>query len=399
MEYVPGLQGVPATESAVSDLDGLAGELRYRGYPIAELAMNSTFEETAFLLLHGELPNVAELTRFDSALRKNRRVKYQIREILKFVPQQARVMEMLQTAVSVLGMFYPGDERLTDPEAPDGRYIDEMTVKLIARMPTLVAMWAHLRSGYDPIPPRQDMTYAENFLYMLHGQEPEPFLSRIMDALLILHAEHTINASTFTTRVVGSTLAAPHLVVAAAIGALAGPLHGGANQRVLAMLREIGRPERVEAWLEETLARKGKVWGFGHREYKVKDPRATILQRLLMELKEQRCGRVDPLFDVAMRLEAVAAERLGSKGVYPNVDYFSSLVYIELGVPEDMFTAIFAMARTVGWLAHWREQLGNNRIYRPTQLYVGADTRRYAGVSALDRPCTLREDAYLGIRD
>ncbi|MCO6411970.1 MAG: citrate synthase [Thiogranum sp.] len=377
-EYLPGLEGVPATRSNISDLDGNTGILTYRGYPIEELAVNSTFEETSLLLLDGRLPTRDELAEYDNQLRSNRVVKYNVREIMKYLPATGHPMEMLQTAVASLGMFYPGDECLTgNMSCEDLNYVHNMSVKIIARMPTLVAMWEHVRNGYDPYPPRKDLTYAENLLYMFSGEDPDPAFAKIMDACLILHAEHTINASTFAALVAGSTLASPYLVIAAAVGTLAGPLHGGANQRVVEMLEEIGRPENVKSWLAEKLASKSKIWGMGHREYKVKDPRATILQKLMRELMEGRGGRIGPLFETALALEEACEEKLAPKGVYANVDFYSGILYREMGIPPDQFTSIFAVARSAGWLAHWREQLGDNRIFRPTQMYTGESKRSY----------------------
>jgi citrate synthase len=208
---------------------------------------------------------------------------------------------------------------------------------------------------------------------MLTEREPDPLAARIFDSCLILHAEHSLNASTFSARVTASTLTDPYAVVASAVGTLAGPLHGGANEDVLDMLEQIGTVDRVEAWLDQAIASKQKIMGFGHREYKVKDPRAVILQGLAEDLFV-RFGH-DTMYDVARRLEEVAAERLGPKGIYPNVDFYSGLVYRKLGIPRDLFTPIFAIARTAGWLAHWREQLGANRIYRPTQIYTGSAER------------------------
>jgi citrate synthase len=383
MDYIPGLQGVPATRSAISFLDGQQGILTYRGYRIVDLARNSSFEETAFLLMNGHLPTEAEFSAFDREMRANRRVKYNVRDIMKFLPIDGHPMEMLQTCVASLGMFYPGSECLTgDGVCTDLEYVETMSVKILATMATLVAMWQHIRRGDDPVAPRTDLTYAENFLYMMNEREPDPLEARIMDACLVLHAEHTINASTFAALVCGSTLAAPNLVVASAIGTLAGPLHGGANQRVLDMLESIGSVKHVHQWLDERLANKQVVWGFGHREYKVKDPRADILQGLLEELREHRNGRVSPLYDIARELEQAASERLAGKGVYPNVDFYSGLLYAELGIPRDQFTPIFAISRTAGWLAHWKEQLSSNRIYRPTQEYVGEDVRAYVAREA-----------------
>jgi len=377
-EYLPGLEGVPATRSNISDLDGTRGILTYRGYRIADLAVNSTFEETSLLLLDGRLPGQEELDQFDHELRANRVVKYNVREIMKYLPATGHTMEMLQTAVASLGMFYQGDECLTGSNTcEDLNYVHNMSVKLIARMATIVAMWEHVRNGYDPYPIRKDLGYAESLLYMFSGEDPDPSLARIMDACLILHAEHTINASTFAALVAGSILASPFLVIAAAIGTLAGPLHGGANERVVEMLEEIGRPEKVKGWLDDKLANKGKIWGMGHREYKVKDPRATILQKLMRELMEERGGNMGPMFETALALEEACEERLAPKGVFANVDFYSGILYKEMGIPTDQFTSIFAIARSAGWLAHWREQLRDNRIFRPTQVYSGESPREY----------------------
>ncbi len=383
-EYLPGLAGVPATRSNISDIDGEKGKLFYRGYPIEQLAKHSSFEETALLLLDGELPKKSALSDFDSQLRDNRRVKYNIRALMKCLPSTGHPMEMLQTAIASLGMFYPGNECLTDSDqCTDIYYIHNMTVKIIARMGTIAAMWQHIRNGYDPIPPRGDLTYAENFLYMLNGREIEPEMSKIMDTCLILHAEHTINASTFSVLVNASTLASPSTVIAAAIGALSGPLHGGANQRVLQMLDEVGSPKNAAAYVDKKLKNKEVIWGMGHREYKTKDPRAIILQGLVEEFLESRSGDVGPIFETALAVEKAAEDRLAHKGVYANVDFYSGLLYSEMGIPADQFTAIFAIARSAGWLAHWREQLADNRIFRPTQVYSGLEPRDY--IPSVDR--------------
>jgi len=380
-EYLPGLAGVPATKSNISAIDGEAGVLFYRGYPIEQLAQHSSFEETTLLLLDGELPTAESLADFDQDLRENRQVKFHIRELMKSLPGTGHPMDMLQTAVASLSMFYPGTECLTSNEVcEDLNYVHNMTVKLIARMGTIVAMWQHLRNGYEPPAPREDLTYAENFLYMLNRQEADPLLTRIMDVCLILHAEHTINASTFSALVTASTLASPYSVVAAAIGTLSGPLHGGANQRVLEMLNEIGSPEKAEAYVDKKLANKEVIWGMGHREYKTKDPRAIILQGLVAKLMEARGGDVNPLMEIALEVERVAEDRLAHKGVYANVDFYSGILYHEMGIPADQFTTIFAISRSVGWLAHWREQLGDNRIFRPTQVYTGHPKREYVPI-------------------
>lgn len=380
-EYLPGLAGVPATKSNISDIDGEKGILAYRGYPIEQLAEKSTFEETCLLLLDGKLPTATELSEFEYRLRHNRRTQFHIRDLMKTFPPTGHPMEMLQTAVAALGMFYPGNECLTDADAcEDLDYIHNMTVKIIARMATIVAMWEHLRNGYEPPEPRSDLGYAENFLYMFTGKEPDPLMARIMDVCLILHAEHTINASTFSVLVTGSTLASPYSVIAAAIGTLSGPLHGGANQKVLEMLNEIGSPRKVEAYVDEKLKNKEKIWGMGHREYKTKDPRAKFLEKLVTKVMESRGGDVNPLMETAKEVERVCEDRLAHKGVYPNVDFYSGILYNEMGILPDQFTAIFAMARSAGWLAHWREQLADNRIFRPTQVYIGEPPRDYVPI-------------------
>lgn len=381
-EYLPGLAGVPATKSNISDIDGKKGVLYYRGYPIEQLAANSSFEETTLLLLDGDLPSRQQLADFDAQLRENRQVKYNIREMMKNLPATGHPMEMLQTAVASLGMFYPGNECLTgDNLCADLDYVHNMTVKIIARMGTIVAMWEHIRNGYDPIPPRSDLSYAENFLYMLNGEEPDPLLAHIMDVCLILHAEHTINASTFAMLVNSSTLASPSCVIASAIGTLSGPLHGGANQKVLEMLAEIGSPDKAVSYIEEKLSRKEVIWGMGHREYKTKDPRAKILQGLVVKLLESKGGTDTSVLETAVAVEKAAEERLSHKGVYANVDFYSGILYQEMGIVGDQFTAIFAIARSAGWLAHWREQLADNRIFRPTQVYCGEEPRDYKSLN------------------
>ena len=380
-EYLPGLAGVPATKSNISSIDGEKGILAYRGYDIKELAEKSTFEETVLLLLDGHLPTQAILDDFDAQLRAERRIKYKIRNIMKSLPTSGNPMEMLQATVASLGMFYGGEEVLSDGvKGNDLEYIHDMSVKIISRMATIVAMWEHIQNGYDPIEPRDDLSHAANFLYMLHGKEPDDLAVKVMDACLVLHAEHTINASTFAAMVCSSTLASPFLVIAAAIGTLAGPLHGGANQRVVEMLHEIGRPENVDAWLEKQLAEKKVIWGMGHREYKTKDPRAIVLQKLMVEWGEKQ-GNLSPQFETALRLEEACEKKLGPKGVYPNVDYYSGILYTEMGISPDLFTPIFAISRIAGWLAHWREQLSDNRIFRPTQIYTGESSRAYKEIT------------------
>lgn len=380
-EYLPGLAGVPATKSNISDIDGEKGILSYRGYAIEELAKNSSFEETTLLLLDGCLPSVRELDSFKSQLINNRRLKFTTRGMMKNLPPNGHPMDMLQTVIASLGMYNPNIDCLIGGHAcEDINYIHNTTVKIMARVSSIVAMWQHIRNGYDPVGPREDLSYAENFLYMFTGKMPDPLLAKIMDVCLILHAEHTINASTFATLVNASTLASPYSVIAASIGALSGPLHGGANQKVLEMLQQIGTADKVEEYIDTRLANKEVIWGMGHREYKTKDPRATILQALVKDFMEARGGDLNPMFELAKVVEDVCEDRLAKKGVYANVDFYSGILYTEMGIPADQFTTIFAISRTVGWLAHWREQLADNRIFRPTQVYIGHARRPYVAM-------------------
>ncbi|MEB3243071.1 MAG: citrate synthase [Cyanobacteriota bacterium] len=372
--FRPGLEGVPATQSAICDIDGKRGVLTYRGYPLDQLARQSSFLETAYLLIWGELPTIFQLREFEQEVQMHRRVSFRIRDMMKCFPASGHPMDALQASAASLGLFY-SRRALNDPQ-----YIVAAVVRLIAKIPTMVAAFQLIRKGQDPIQPRDDLSYAANFLYMLTEQQPDFTAARIFDACLILHAEHSLNASTFSARVTASTLTDPYAVVASAVGTLAGPLHGGANEDVLTMLAEIGSEDRVDSWLDQAIAEKQKIMGFGHREYKVKDPRAGILQKLAEELFD-RFGH-DPMYDLARCLEAAADKRLGPKGIYPNVDFYSGLVYRKLGIPPDLFTPIFAIARTAGWLAHWKEQLGANRIYRPSQIYTGEAGRDWQPIGA-----------------
>ena len=370
IELRPGLDGVPATQSSICDIDGEQGLLTYRGYPMQDLAANSSFLETAFLLIWGELPSREQLINFEQAVQMHRRVSFRVRDMMKCFPASGHPMDALQSSAASLGLFY--SRRAID----DPQYIYDAVVRLIAKIPTMVAAFQLIRKGQDPIQPRDDLAYSANFLYMLTEREPDPLAARIFDRCLMLHAEHSLNASTFSARVTASTLTDPYAVVASAVGTLAGPLHGGANEDVLAMLEEVGSPDNAGAFLDEAIAAKRKVMGFGHREYKVKDPRAVILQALVEEMFD-RFGH-DDLYDVARALEREAESRLGPKGIYPNVDFYSGLVYRKLGIPRDLFTPVFAIARVAGWLAHWREQLGANRIFRPSQIYSGSQPRSWA---------------------
>ncbi len=368
-EFKPGLEGVPATLSSISFVDGQKGVLEYRGISIEELALKSSFVETSYLLIWGVLPTKEELEAFEHEIRYHRRIKYRIRDMMKCFPERGHPMDALQASAAALGLFY-SRRALANPA-----YIREAVVRLLAKIPTMVAAFQQMRRGNDPVRPRDDLNYSANFLYMLNEREPDPLLANIFDICLTLHAEHTINASTFSAMVTASTLTDPYGVIASAVGTLAGPLHGGANEEVIEMLQQIGCVENVRPFVEKCVENKDKIMGFGHRVYKVKDPRATILQGLAEQLFDN-FGR-DDYYDIAVKLEEVVEEKLGQKGIYANVDFYSGLVYRKMGIPIDLFTPVFAIARVAGWLAHWKEQLEANRIYRPTQIYTGTHGESY----------------------
>ncbi|MBD2653515.1 citrate synthase [Synechocystis sp. FACHB-383] len=367
--FKEGLAGVPAAKSRVSHVDGTDGILEYRGIRIEELAKSSSFIEVAYLLIWGKLPTQGELEEFEYEIRTHRRIKYHIRDMMKCFPETGHPMDALQTSAAALGLF-SARRALDDPN-----YIRAAVVRLLAKIPTMVAAFHMIREGNDPIQPNDKLDYASNFLYMLTEKEPDPFAAKVFDVCLTLHAEHTMNASTFSARVTASTLTDPYAVIASAVGTLAGPLHGGANEEVLNMLEEIGSVENVRPYVEKCLANKQRIMGFGHRVYKVKDPRAIILQ----DLAEQLFAKMghDEYYEIAVELEKVVEEYVGQKGIYPNVDFYSGLVYRKLDIPSDLFTPLFAIARVAGWLAHWKEQLSVNKIYRPTQIYIGDHNLSY----------------------
>lgn len=372
-EYVPGLSGVPVARTKISYLDGTKGVLEYRGIRIETLAEKGNFVESAYLLLFGRLPTKEELQRFSSDLRAHRKIKFRITDLIKCLPENGHPMDALQAAVAALGMFYPARGDVRNPE---NQYWS--AVRLIAKLPTIVATEARIRRGDEQIPPRDDLNHSENFLYMLTGRVPERFMADILDTTLILHAEHTMNASTFSGMVTASTLADPYTVVSSAVGTLKGPLHGGANQEVLEMLQEIGSIDKVRPYLAEKLAKKDKIMGLGHREYKVKDPRGIILQDLSRRIFE-RYGS-SSLYNILLEVEKVAEELLASKQVHPNVDFYSGVIYQKMGIDPDLFTPIFAMARVVGWLAHWIAQVQDNHLFRPIDLYEGKRGQEYISI-------------------
>jgi citrate synthase len=365
LEFRPGLEDVPAARSAVSFIDGKRARLEYRGIPVEVLARESNYEETAWLLLKGELPTQRQLADFDEELRARRKLHYRLKDLIRCMPATGHPMDALQASTAALGMYAP-TRSVSDPAANW-----EATLRLLAALPSLAAAFARVRQGAEILDPRPDLDHAANFYYMLFEREPTPAVRKVLDASLIVHAEHTMNASTFTARVTGSALANPYAVISSAIGTLSGPLHGGANEEALAQFEAIGGPEKVQAWLDAKLADdpKFKIMGLGHRVYKVKDPRANVVQELAEHVFAETNRPKN--YETALELERVAAGIYGPKGVYPNVDFYSGVVYQALGIPTDLFTPIFAVARVAGWLAHWHEQLVGNRIFRPEQIYVG----------------------------
>jgi citrate synthase len=374
IELRPGLADVPVAESAVSYIDGKRARLEYRGIAVETLARESCFEETAYLLLKGDLPTQKQLADFDDQLRHHRRLKFRLIDLIKCLPESGHPMDALQASVAAMGMFYVARD-VTNAQSNW-----ESVIRLIAKMPTAVAAFHRIREGHEPIEPRDDLDHAANFYWMLFQQEPSTAVRKVIDACLILHAEHTMNASTFSARVTASTLANPYTVISAAVGTLTGPLHGGANEEVLTMLSELKSVDEVKPWLvgKITADPKFKIMGMGHRVYKVKDPRATVLQSLA-ERAFTDMSR-PKLYDIAVELERVAGGpefEYSKKGVFPNVDFYSGIVYQSLGIPSDLFTPIFAIARVAGWLAHWLEQLQGNRIYRPEQIYIGNQNVAY----------------------
>ncbi len=373
---MPGLAGVPACESKVGYIDGQAGILEYRGFRIEVLAEKSDFEETVWLLWEGELPTRAELAAFRSEIRAARQLPPELIAVVRSFPAGGHPMAAFQSAMAALGMFYP------TPAFGDVPATREACIRILAAAPVVVAAFQRFRSGKEYIAPDPHLDTAANFLWMINGEKPDDISTRTLDCALVLHAEHTLNASTFAARVVASTESDPYTTVASALGALYGPLHGGANERVLAQLRSIGGADQVTDWLEEKFAVKAKVMGFGHRVYKVKDPRAHTLQGLVREVFEKHGST--PIYATALELEKQMEKKVGSKGIAPNVDFFSGIVYEKLGIPIDVFTPVFGIARIAGYLAHFEEQMADNKLFRPGQVYLGGHDREWVAIDDRD---------------
>jgi len=381
--YDPGYGGTAACESRITYIDGDQGVLLYRGYPIEQLAKNSDFVEVAYLLMNGELPTEAQLAVFERDVTQHTMLNEQLRRIFEGFRRDAHPMAVLCGVVGAMAAFYHDTLDIHDPEQ---RRISAF--RLIAKVPTSAA-WAYKYALGQPFMyPRNDLKYAANFLYMLNAVPAEPYqvsptLARAMDRILVLHADHEQNASTSTVRLAGSTGANPFACVAAGIAALWGPAHGGANEAVLKMLGEIGRPENVVGFIDRVKAKDSNVrlMGFGHRVYKNFDPRAKIMRETCHEVLAELGVRDEPLLDLAMELERIALEDdyFISRNLYPNVDFYSGIILKAMGIPTSMFTVVFAVARTVGWVSQWKEMIEDpsQRIGRPRQVYTGAAQRNY----------------------
>ena len=363
-----GLEDVVVSTSEICYIDGHLGRLLYRGYDVDDLVVHSNFEEVVYLLWHGRLPTRKEHDAHHKALSStaNRKLPPKLLAMLKLLPKKTTPMEVLRTGISALSAF--------DPDAADNSREATLrkSLRLTAQMPTLVAAWERIRRGKPPVAPNPRMNLAANFVYMMSGKKPTELAAKTFDVALILHADHEFNASTFAARVTAATLSDVHSAVVSGIGALKGPLHGGANEQVMLMVEKIKDPAKAEAWIRKALADKARVMGFGHRVYRVEDPRAKHLRRLALEVGRQ-AGSTDSVEIIETVARVVSAE----KRIFPNVDLFSGAAYKSMGIPTDQFTPIFAMSRVAGWAAHVLEQHGNNRLIRPRAEYTGATSATY----------------------
>jgi len=346
-------------------VDGEQGKLYYMGYSIQDLEQHCSFEEVTYLLLYGNLPKQSELEKFQEKMRTAREIKPEIIAMVRSFPRDNHPMELLQSAIAYLSGYV--EHKIAHSATCNCR----QTLHQISQLPTVLAAFHRIKHGQEPVAPRMDLSHGANFLYMLHGKEPGELEGSIMDKTLILHADHSFNASTFTARVVASTISTCYCSISAAIGALYGALHGGANEKVIDMLREIGSKENVRPWMDKALAEKRKIMGMGHRVYKAMDPRAIIMEGYLKQLSEKNNNFTD--YEILQEIRAVFREKMEEKGkpIYPNVDFMSGSVYLQLGIEPYLFTPIFAIARVSGWLAHILEQRSDNRLFRPKALYTG----------------------------
>jgi len=362
-----GLEGIYIANTTLCKIDGAHGKLWYRGYPIETLAEKSNYEEVAYLLLYGNLPKKKDLETFRKKLISEREVPESVKEIIRTFTGRMHPNDVLRTCVSALPAF---DVDMND-KSPEANL--ERAIKLTAKLPTIVAMIGRYKRGKPFLAPSTTLSHAANFLYMLNGVEPDNESTKLMDLMFMLHAEHGSNASTFSTLVTGSTLADVYASVVAGISTLRGPLHGGADEAALNMMRAIGNPDNTETYIEDALAGKQRIMGFGHRVYKAYDPRAKIVYNYLKTFMSKTTDpTIERLLEIALRSEKLMEEKLSkTKGIWPNIDFFSGPLYTAVNIPSDLFTPVFAAARVVGWTAHLFEYWQNNRLFRPLDNYTG----------------------------
>jgi citrate synthase len=370
--FSKGLEGVIAAETRMSFIDGEKGILEYVGIPIGELASKSTFEETVFLLWNLRLPKKGELAEFTSRIRDRYDVPRELEQKITSTPKTAHPMHVMRTMISALGMYdsNPNSVKLED--------VRDKALTILAQAPTILAYFDRHRRGKSLVKPDHSLGLAENFLYMLNSERPTPTMARALDVCKVLHTDHGLNNSTFTARVIISTLSDIYSALTGAVGSLRGPLHGGANEGVMEMLNEIPSLDAVEAYVKDKLARKDKIMGFGHRVYKAYDPRARHLQALARQLASDTGNLA--LYEKSKRIEEIMEHEVAAKGIYPNVDFYSATTYHCIGLPLDLFTPMFVLSRIGGWSGHVIEQLAENRLYRPAAQYIGAHDAPYVPI-------------------
>ena len=366
VEIKEGLQGVYITKSSICKVDGQEGKLYYRGYKIEDLANYSSYEEVCYLLLYSKLPNSKEFSDFIAKMREERAIPENTKDIIRKFSKESQALDVLRTAMSSLS----ADD--SKPYSDDESENIEKAIKIIAKTATIAAAIDRIKDGKEILEPDNSLNHSANFLYMITGNNPDKEAEKLMDVMFILHAEHSSNASTFATLVACSTLADIYAGVTAGVAALKGPLHGGADEAAVKMMEEIGNPDNTENYIEEALAGKKKIMGFGHRVYKTYDPRARILKSYLDTIKGNSNEEINKLIEISLRAEKMMIDKLGkSHGIWPNVDFFSGPLYMHLNIKPEMFDTVFASSRTVGWCSHVIEYWRNNKLFRPLEEYVG----------------------------
>lgn len=369
VELGRGMEGAISNESTIGYVDGEKGWLVYRGYNIFDLAEHSTYEETAYLLLFGKLPTQKELADFNVKLVGYREIPKEVIDVLKLLPKDVHPMAALRTGVAALGCYDAKADEVTVENDT------EIAIKLVSQMATVAGAVSRIRKGQAPVAPDPNLSHAANFLYMATGEKPDDFTARVMDISLILHADHGMNASTFTCMVINSSLSDLYSTVCGGIGSLKGPLHGGANERALADILKIKDVDGAVEYVKDCIANKKKIMGFGHRVYKAYDPRAKVLGQFSQQVTEMK--GMKHLYDIAKKVEEEVIAAYGEKGIFPNVDFYSGTIYYALGIEVPLFTPIFAVSRVAGWVSRVLEYLPQNRIFRPRAVYVGAMEEKY----------------------